>query len=724
MKNEGGIKQEDYEKIVDDFFSETGYLSSLPDLQYEYRQEQRDMALKVARSIYTGAKTIIEAPTGVGKSFAYLIPAIIFSKFFNKKVIVITDTNTLLYQLEHKDAVLISKIFSSVFKEKINITTVCGKANYLCVKRFRGYLSQLSDSLFDNKSILEIMLKIDAALLKSPYGLRDDLKMNVMQIDDVWTNINIDSQEGCLDCPHKTTDCKYYTTLVRHLSSSSVILTNHSLLLSDMKLRLDDEKMGGANSYKDFYCLPPCDRLIIDEAHNLAQNCEKILELSFSVSALNNEIAHFFNSKKETLFQALSAADNNALKKEDATALDDALLAIRRNLKDFTLTYNANLSSICKEGEREKAVDATMISDDFKQGCEELRNCTSVLTSLFNVERTDFNAVIYDMVLDIIKNISNMINALSSFVSREKIYDHETFYYLRRNKNDDGIDDFSIHASVVFAGFFLNELVYKNFDGVIWTSATLSAGDDFLHFKRFSGIVDEDTKGFILPSPYDYKHNMKQLLIKDTETGERDKSGEKYKVHASFIANALHISNGGALILFSSYRDMDGVYNYLCEEMEGSGIEILCQKSTKGNRGLSEKFRKNENSVLLGVSSFWEGVDFAGNTLRLLIIYKLPFRAIGTPVYEAQKAFLENHAESGKIFNDYELPSAIIKLKQGRGRLIRSKTDRGVVIIMDNRVLKMSYGKKIMDAINDANSEIIKMEDIHKSIGDFFKEVD
>lgn len=707
---------------------QSGGLLEASSESYEHRASQKDMAFAVLDALENDKFALIDAPTGIGKSLAYLIPSMLYSSQSGERVVIATDTNALLWQLVNKDAPFADKIVSKLLKEHINFSYIQGKSKYICYSRYKKFIEFYATGLFSTYELkrdeFEYLVKFHSL---SKYASFDELDYNYQNISKLWGEINISSDSPCTDCPYKGSECRYYSTLLKRVYASNVIITNHSLLLSDALIRLKDENITGSSAWDDTVVLPSFSKLIIDEAHNLVRNCENSFSVSYSTRDVNLSLLHLI-SRENNLFTALlnSLSSTSPLSKEHEfynpqkaaklSSVSDMLLKLNKKLfEDVAGIFNSRINY------KECSIDELRLSQDTKNTIDEIISQSTILYSEFSsVKRSGCSTSIYDDISMTINSIRENSSALEKTVNKLKVFDSDTMHWVEFSKNQSGgVVEFK--AMPIFAGENLEKLLYKNLTSCVLTSATLDSGDDFGFYIRTAGLQDNkdrQVERMIFDSSFDYRANTMQIFTNDIATSQS--SEDSYDKTSRLISSAIKISNGGALILFTSFQALNEVYSRVKALHKSENIELLTQGSGESNSSLMRKFRNDKDSVLFATSSFWEGVDFSGDTLRLLVLHKIPFSVPSTPLHQARDAVLREKGRN--IFREYDVPEAVVKMRQGCGRLMRKASDRGVIVVLDNRVANNPYYKeKFFDVLNKDNSYILSSGDAISSIKEFFR---
>jgi ATP-dependent DNA helicase DinG len=606
---------------------------------YEHRPQQVEMAEAVFSCLRNNEKLLVEAGTGVGKSFAYLIPAILS----NKKTVVSTASIALQDQLINKDLTFLQK----TLPQKFSFAMLKGKNNYLCLKREREF-SELTESYMEFR---EWMFETET-------GDKDELSF----IPDFWSRVCGESNDcSSTQCPFYS-DCFYYSHF-RSLYKKDIIVVNHHLLMYDV--------------LSGFNILPFHEQLIIDEAHRIENVISHVFGsilgyqqvmwllyrlrgLKFAVDHLFVSVGSFFNSPQPPL--KLRGGEGGVRKDKAETFIPDHIIQGLKDLKEQLAL--------------EKVIHRLNSQKDSAES-DELRDRTATtITCVMSLE-----AVIDDFIIQ---------------------DDRDKVYYLTDNKKT-----FELKSNLVESQKSFQDLAGA-YESVIMTSATLTAAGDFNFIKERLGItspVPDSGTGFhemIIGSPFNYRRQA--LLYLDRELPAPDRANNEIFQQKSVkvIERLINASGGRSLVLFTSYNHL----RYVSENVE-TEYPFKSQGDMPPAR-LINWFRKTGNSVLLATATFWQGIDIKGDDLSLVVIVKIPFGSPGEPVYDERCRRLGD-----RWFNDLALPSAILQLRQGFGRLIRSFEDRGVVAILDKRLITSSYGSTIISSLPEMDI-VHKVEDVKR----------
>lgn len=645
---------------------------------FEDREFQVDAAQSIEKSLKNNKNLIIEAATGIGKSLAYLVPAAIFSITENKKVVISTNTINLQRQLIEKDLPVIKKFID------IKVNLALGRANYLCRRKAKKLFDKGDLFLFESGGYryLKQFLEHTETGLKSEYF---DSKKNMSY--ESWDSVS-SSSKTCIHskCPYYRNRCFYYKARQK-LESSNLIIANHHIVFSDALI-------------KDAKVLPKYDAIIFDEAHNIEKNATNYFTETVSISEILNTLDRLYLRKKTKEKGYLSDIDTLDVK----------------NLKDLIENSKKELKQIYKNTAVKifnKSEEINMDENNRGEVNLVVNEIIDILEKIYTNLKLLKNKVDENEFLEI-ASIADFLNEKKSVLDKFiQSSSNENIVWLKKTQN-------SIHFNItpINIAESLKSKIYQDTDCSIFTSATISTNNKFDFFKRSVGIEDAEEK--IYKSNFDYKKLSKIAVVKDCSDPKFPSYTKDVCECVNLLAGSIENLNRGVLVLFTSYRMLNEVYSNTYEQIEKEGFETLKQGDFD-NFELLRTFKENR-SFLFATSSFWEGVDIKGNFLSIVFITKLPFEVPNTPIEKTRYELMKK--EGINSFTEYSLPKAVLKFRQGFGRLIRSKNDNGMVIVSDSRIVKKSYGKAFLNSLPDMKKEVIKKNEIQDSVYGFFSNFD
>ncbi len=678
LEEEVALPVENKKRDIHDIFSafKKDGLFSDKLKNYEVRTSQLEMLERVWESFEASKHVVIEAGTGIGKSFAYAVPALFYSLNTAAPVIISTKTKNLQEQLYDKDIPFIQKALDIEFR----CIMVKGRENYVCMNKLAYFFSRLiaDNNLDDMKGILAVMLW----LMNSSSG--DLSEIHTSLVTRFRNHIHSDSY-SCLQskCPFK--NICFLNAIKKKAQTAQLIIVNHALLFSDL--------------YYGSNILPETKHLIIDEAHTI----EDVATSCFS-RVLNKKRIHDITVKlvEQKIWDFKNKPDEESLTKLKTLKITArALLELNGECFDY-------VESIFHEKEKEnyffkksqKKLNMTQLTTKEKDELEELLSEKERVITETEKQMLELN--------DFMKqNLSKIQYAFYKKIYLEIQYIKDDLQYMKTNKENyvrwlekeefKKMKIFEIKVVPVDVGPSLQKYVFADKKSVVFTSATLSIKDNFNYFLSRIGYLENnipiDTVS--LSSPFDLERNV--LLCVPHDSPEYEDTKAYIDSLSQYLLEVLIATGGRALVLFTSHKHLNDVYYLIKDKLAQNKIPAYCQGRKVADRNLIKMFKDNVNSVLMGTDTFWEGIDVPGESLSNVIIVKLPFEVPTDPIVMAR---MEKVALQGKSsFFEYVVPNAVVKFKQGVGRLIRSKTDKGSVIILDKRVLSSGYGVKFIQSV-------------------------
>ena len=638
-----------------EIFSHGGLISQHLD-GYEFRQEQLQMAHEVARSLIDCEHLIVEAGTGVGKSFAYLIPAISLALKSEQKVVISTNTISLQEQLVTKDIPFLQRILPRDF----NVVLAKGRRNYLSRRRLKNLLNY-DRGLFDTLEEVEEIAEIEEWVNSTIDGSTADLPWQPSS--QVWDKVASD-RDNCLGRQCETYDTCFYFNVRREMQDADLLIVNHHLLFSDLAIRKDSEDASGI--------LPDYDYLIIDEAHHLEATATNHASIDFSNTRVKWLLDSLTNLAK--IFDSQQLSDEVEEAREQANTLFRTIIDVMEEVSDgdhsTTLTQRIHESNFV-----ENILDAPL--GNIEQTLNRLRDDTS--TDDEEQEVTAHH-----------RYCQRLREELDMIIQQ----DDPDYVYWAEISTRGRTAKIILNATPANVNQMLEDHLFTVKNSVIMTSATLSTNRNFAYFKNRVGI--NECRELLAHSPFDFK---KQVQIHIPRHMPDPNSREFISAVTQKIRHYLKLTHGKAFVLFTSYKMMDEVFDAVAPYLETIGLDVFKQGGELSRTDMLQAFREDTDSVLFGTSSFWEGVDVRGEALSNVIITKLPFEVPTHPVMEARVKQIKE--SGGNEFFEFSLPEAILRLKQGFGRLIRTQTDQGIVVILDPRIKTRNYGKQFLGSLPD-----------------------
>ncbi|MCS6839440.1 MAG: exonuclease domain-containing protein [Roseiflexus sp.] len=672
------------------FFSPNGALGRA-FAGYEQRDQQVRMSEAVADALNQGGALIAEAGTGTGKGLAYLVPAALHAARRGERVVISTNTINLQDQLFFKDIPTLQKVMSNGATDKPPFTAALlkGRSNYLCLKRYHDLRRDQRLMSDDVRALIKVQLWLRA----TESGDRAELPLQEGE-QATWNKLSA-AWDQCTGPRCSEFHRCFFFKARRQAEAAHLVIVNHALLIADLAVEND--------------VIPPYDYLIIDEAHNLEDVATD--QLSFNVDregllafldsifveeqaqivgGLLSELPNHFRGSMATQID-IDRADSiaAALRPAVARARDavygcfNTLIAFVRREADLTADTRLRITNALRRkpswAEVERAWES--LSSALTAVSEGLGQLESLLIDLKDAELLEYDALLL------------RVQALRRYATEVRINIGHILIGGAEEKvtwlNHDRLrDTLTLSAAPLSVAEILRTNLFERKTTTVLTSATLSVGGDFRFFRERIGLAEAEE--LTLDSPFDYTRQA--LLYIPDDIPEPSQPGYQRAVEQAIIDLA-RATNGRMLVLFTAINALRQTYRAIQEPLEDAGIAVLGQGIDGSRRSLLERFKEFPGTVLLGTASFWEGVDVVGEALSVLVIAKLPFSVPTDPIFAARSEQFDD------AFNQYAVPQSILRFKQGFGRLIRSKDDRGVVAVLDRRLLTKKYGQTFLDSL-------------------------
>ncbi len=665
--------------------------------KFEQRPEQVELLRAITHGISEGQHLLAEAGTGVGKSFAYLIPAALWSYQNGSRVVISTNTINLQDQLINKDIPDLQKILNL----DIRATVLKGRATYLCPRRVEIMRRRGPETPEEMRVLAKVMVWLQG----STSGDRSEINLNGPIEREVWSRLSaaddLCTAENCLK--HTGGRCPFYQAR-QAAHSAHMIIVNHALLLADI-----------ATGNR---VLPEYDFLIVDEAHHLESATTNALSFRGNqydfirfLRELGNKQSGILGRFLNLLHDTVTPSEYAAVENRVSNATDHAfqLESLARN---FFITIEQFLHDhregrdIGPYGQRIRILPATRVQPawlDVEVAWENTHRIIKALLSTLEqiaqaaVELADSGFVEMEILEDVYSSLTSVYRRISEVFENIEMMifnpQEDAIYWVEIPANGRNV---TLQAAPLHIGPLVEKYIWHQKESVTLTSATMTAGGDFDYIR--GRLFALDAYDLALGSPFDYE-NATLLYIPNNIPEPGDRHGHQRAIENCLI-HLCKATGGRTLVLFTSYAQLKKTSSAIGPALSDQGILVYEQGEGASPHTLLENFKNAERAVLLGTRSFWEGVDVPGEALSVLVIVKLPFDVPSDPIIAARSETFEDP------FHQYALPEAILRFRQGFGRLIRTESDRGVVVVLDRRVLTKKYGQMFIASLPQCTQRV------------------
>jgi predicted DnaQ family exonuclease/DinG family helicase len=671
------------EEAVASFFREDGPLSKVMD-GYRYRPQQTEMAMAVAKAMDSKRNLVVEGGTGVGKSMAYLMPAMLFAIANKARVVVSTNTINLQEQLITKDLPTLSKALDEWSPDfaGIRFSLLKGRDNYLCLRRWRQLIREENLSHDEARIASKLMVWLQDTIT----GDRSEMNLAFREMP-TWSRM---SAAGAFQCPPRAREACFLRTARDQAEGAYLVVVNHALLMRDLA------EGGGI--------IPNYDYLVIDEAHHLEEEATSQFGSKLSQGTMEEYLERLEGSRgiyremRAFLSQLLSTPRASILEplvqegesllprtKEHTGTLWDTLATFLRDHHGDgdprNLLLSVTRSSRAQPGWSDVEVAWENADMSLSQIARTLERLLQALGGMEDAQAAGYESLLIE-VSSCLNTAEDIREKLRAFIIDQN---DDQIYWMTQNARDSEI---TLEIAPMHVGVLLQNRLFSQKESVILTSATLSTQGNFNHISERLGLEDADE--LLVDSPFDYPKAVMLCLPKDMP--EPNSRSYQEAVQQAII-DICRAAGGRTMGLFTSHAALQATRTGIREELEGLGFKVLAQGVDGTPRNLLTSFMQNPESVLLGTASFWEGVDIPGGALKAIVVARLPFNVPTEPVFAARSQMFEDP------FNQYAVPQSVLRFRQGFGRLIRGEEDRGAVVVLDQRILSRGYGPVFLESL-------------------------
>lgn len=676
---------------IAEYFSLQGLLNKFVP-GYKYRQEQADLSEAIARSFLEDKFLVAEVGTGVGKTLAYLVPAILWAKSQGEKVVITTKTRALQQQIIEKDIPDLMR----ALQLDILCVEAKGRDNYLCWSKYIEILAGKKALLPEEQDFMQAILKWAE---NTKTGDKKEINLKSSMLNKHWYLLASD-RRTCFRDKCQYHDKCFRLKMIKSLGKANLIITNHAMLLSDILV--------------DNSLLPEYKYLIVDEAHALDRESFDKLSLSCTIEEINYVLRVLnYNDK------GFKRGYLRQIRRKNPELVIEESLSLSQKTADLANKFYQQLSVGLKKNESHYSLilaEDVMEEKWFENAFAIYSDLQHLLRQLINSLKQLSQALVEEEepeifnIIEILEEISDKLFC----IMEEDAGTEEKIVWIEV----DGEKAAGICSSHVRIGDVLESKLYAKLASLIMLSATLSIEDKFDYFIEKSGLSNfrqmERVNYLLEKSPFDYEKQACLYILQDMpDPQNKDFTQEVAKV----IKELISAVKGRTMVLFTAKKGLSEVSRFLRPFCQKNGILLLVQNEDGGFGVLMEEYTREQNAVLMGLDTFWEGVDLKGDLLNLLVVVKLPFRSLSEPYSSAGDKYFRRQNRSS--FSNFLLPDAAVRFKQGVGRLIRSETDRGTVVVLDNRLVTKAYGKVFRNSIPIKNIVVTEKAELINQINDW-----
>tara|TARA_Y100000817_G_scaffold69643_1_gene53034 strand:- start:3513 stop:6257 length:2745 start_codon:yes stop_codon:yes gene_type:complete len=658
--------------------------------KYEYREEQKVMSDVVSKSIIEDEEIIIEAGTGVGKSFAYLLPSLISIVKSNKKIVISTNTIPLQEQILNKDLETVKLILSNFGYETKNIKSFSlkGRSNYICIHKI---FSVVENSELTNKEI-EFLCKMFVWFQYTNLGEKNEINISTMEnLFDQYSHKEFSS------CVKSEKNC-YFKAARKKANFSNFLVVNHSLLFSDLAT--------------DNSIIPKHDVLILDESHHIDDIATKNLSFDFSRYSLDFTLRRFLG--KLGILKKMESINNNEIIGKKIEILDNEIFDLQQINNNLFDELSNELINIYEKDKifRELRITKNLLDNVL---IFNLNNSLIAINHVINQVLDDLATIVDNTKLknsfdkNIINEISECLISLSNTAKYIKLLidlDNNFVFWFDKSYED----KFSISGAPLDVSEFIYAGLFSDKKSIILTGATLNNNDNYQSFKKKLG--HPSIPSITINSTYEYSENSLLVLAGDFPDRRNNYNNFVDELSELVIKKSIDLSSP-MLVLCTNYELMKHVRQKIRKYLNDKNIRLLVQKFDGSAKKIIDLLNDDIPTVAIGNYTFWEGVDLQNKSFETIIMTALPFPVFTNPLHQSRSESYDNS------FLEYHLPLATTKFRQGFGRLIRSKTDTGVFIVIDHRIVTKKYGRNFIESLPNPKLKITSYKNINHSISEW-----
>lgn len=680
------------------FLSSDGPLAN-NNPNYEERLSQLKLTSQITNCFNENKIGVFEAGTGVGKSYAYLIPALMWVKENDQRVVISTGTINLQQQLAEKDCIKAQEITG--INEKFLL--IKGRQNYVCLRRLKD-ASEEKDLFSEETDELKL---ISEWVKTSDTGSKSELSF--MPTESVWQRINSES-EACMGNKCFYAEKCFVWKVRKAANEAKILIVNHHLLFSDIQVRL------ASQNYDDAAVLPPYKHLIFDEAHGIEDAATSFFSEALTRFSLQKQLNLLYRNRRSSsaghLLTVSALSDANVSLDEIVAAID--LTKVRmQQLEDtaFDILQN-NFTWRLHQSTAHVATELLKCFENLNIAIYEFVGLVRKLIE--GVKDKDLELPTIWETKQILKRIDFLGLCCKNFTLWEERVD-SVFWMEKRRLNSGALFVRFVETPLEISST-MNAGVFEPMESTVCVSATLQIAGEFGFWKYRTGLCFQPEERLVsgtFDSPFPYKDNLLFSVVTDAPS-------PTFSDFQPWLEDAVKkliiASSGRTLVLFTSYDSLKNCYDNCSLTLTKEGYTVYKQGEDDRFR-LLKRFREETNSVLFATDSFWEGVDIPGESLSHVIIVKLPFPVPSDPVFQARCEFIEKN--NGNSFMELSIPKSVIQFKQGFGRLMRSSTDYGCVTVLDNRLVQKQYGRFFIQSVPKSKTNFAPLNEVAKRIKNF-----